>query len=560
MRNYHLTLIAGLLLLSACGKTKQSVAQADPAPTSLQPKLVVGIVVDQMRYDYLYRYWNDYGNDGFKKLLDEGFSCENHHFGYAPTYTGPGHASVYTGTTPSVHGIISNDWYDHVIDTSVYCTSDPNATSVGTLTSAGKMSSHRLVTSTMCEELELFTNSRSKTVGISLKDRGAILPIGGAGDAAYWFTGGTEGNWISSNAYMDALPLWVNEFNTKGYCDDYLAQGWSLKYDPSVYDESLPDNNAHEGAFTGGLRPVFPYDLTALAPANGNYDIIKATPHGNSLTTQFAKAAIAGESMGQDAITDFLALSYSSTDYVGHQFGPQSMEAQDTYLRLDEEIAGLIAYLDENVGKDQYLMFLTADHGAVHVPSYLEKQGVPAGYWNPANMVEDVKAALNENFGINNWVKNYSNDQFFLDRALIDSLEIEREDMEDFIARMVIKYDGVQEAYSATSIRTSVEAKGIRSFFVNGYNQKRSGDVIVILQPGWMKYSTRTGTSHGSPYAYDTHVPFLLYGWKVQAGSTVKRTHIRDIAPTICGLIKIQMPNGTTGNPITAVFTRKKKK
>lgn len=546
------------LHLMSCSQQTQPPAKLEVSE-SIQPKLVVGIVVDQMRYDYIYRYWNDYKDDGFKKMIADGFNCRNHHFGYAPTYTGPGHASVYTGTTPSVHGIIGNNWYDRDVDSVIYCSSDDQVAGVGTTSSAGQMSPHRLISSTMIEELELFTNGRSKTVGISLKDRGAILPVGGAGDAAYWFVGSTEGNWVSSTTYMEKLPAWVDSFNSNGLCDAYLKEGWHLLRDASEYDESLADNNPYEGKFTGLDRPVFPYQLDELAAQNGNYDIIKSTPHGNNLTMQFAMAAIEGEEMGQDEHMDFLAVSFSSTDYVGHRFGVQAIEAQDTYLRLDEDLASFFEYLDDKVGQGEYLVFLTADHGAVHVPSYLDHMGVPSGYWRPANMVEDVKAALDELLGPGNYVTNYSNDQFFLNYEAIDSTDYYVDEVEDFIVDMVMQYEGVMDARASWNLKLDVN-DGVGGIYHRGHCPTRSGNVQVILKPGWLQYSTMTGTSHGSPHAYDTHVPFLLYGWNINPGSTVKQTYIRDIAPTICTLTNIQMPNGTTGRPVQAVFSKKKSK
>ncbi|NNE55232.1 MAG: alkaline phosphatase family protein, partial [Flavobacteriales bacterium] len=278
--------------MASCGGLLQ-VSEEDEAPEieNSRPKLVIGIVVDQMRYDYLTRYWEDYSEDGFKRLMT-GFVAHDHHFSYAPTYTGPGHASVYTGTTPSVHGIISNDWFNGLQDSSVYCTEDLTVKGVGTESAAGQMSPRRMLASTMCDELKLFSNGRSKTIGVSLKDRGAILPAGHSANGAYWFVGGEEGQWVTSTFYGDALPDWVKAFNLRNMGKEMLKEGWKRFKEEAVYDESLADNNPYEKAFVGGERPTFPYDLQALALQNGNFDILKATPHGNKLTVEFARAAI----------------------------------------------------------------------------------------------------------------------------------------------------------------------------------------------------------------------------------------------------------------------------
>lgn len=516
-----------------------------------QPKLVVGVVIDQMRYDYIYRYWDDYSDKGFKKLLSKGYSCENHHFNYAPTYTGPGHASIYTGTTPEMHGVIANNWFSKMEDSLVYCVEDPSVLSRGTEFKAGQMSPHRLLTTTITDQLKLATNKKSKIIGISLKDRGAILPAGHMADAAYWFV---DEKWVSSSHYMEALPQWVNEFNNEKIPENYIDLGWSLLKDKKQYNESQPDNNPFEGAFKGSLRPVFPYNLRALVDSTSVSNLIKMTPHGNQLTLDFAKRTIINEQMGKDVITDFLAVSFSSIDYIGHQFGTQSMEIQDAFLRLDLQIADLLIFLDKNVGKGDYLLFLTADHGAVHVPSFMKKNQVPVDYWNPGNMVDDVKDLLNEKYGNGEWIRNYSNDQFFLNLELIVNSGINKKEMEDYIVSVVINYSGVHRAITGYSLLNNHFEKGVLAKIQNGYNQKRSGEVIVITKPGWLKYGTRTGTSHGLPYRYDTHVPLIFYGSNIDCGRTFEETHISDIAPTIAALLRIQEPNGCTGKPIVQVL------
>lgn len=550
------TLIATVCLMSALGcKTNSSAQDTEPnSPESTSPKLVVGIVVDQMRYDFLTRFADQYGETGFMRMMNEGFNAKDHHYSYAPTFTGPGHASIYTGTTPAQHAIISNGWYNMKTDTSLYCTEDQTVAGVGTTNSLGQMSPRNMLTTSMCDELKLFSNQRSKTIGVSIKDRGAILPAGHTADGAYWFIGGTEGNWVTSTYYRDELPGWVDDFNSSGKVDEYLATPWTLLLPESEYAASLPDNNPYEGAFAGGLRPTFPYQLDSLAAENGNYDILKGVAWGNSLTLDFAQAAIEGESLGQDEHCDFLAVSFSSTDYIGHKFGPQSREAHDTYLRLDIELGNFFSYLDEKVGSGEYIVFLTADHGAVQVPSHLENLKIPAGYWNPGNMVEDVKAMLIKRFGEGDWVDDYSNDQFFLNRALIAQQGKDADVMQDAVASFVLNYDGVHNAYTRHDLLSPNQSEGLATLIKNGYHPKRSGDVAVVLEPGWLQYSTRTGSSHGSPHAYDTHVPFLMYGPGVNQGESHDRTYIKDIAPTVCALLGVQMPNGASGKVMTQVI------
>jgi len=515
-------------------------------------KLVVGIVVDQMRYDYLTRFWDDYGNGGFKRLVNDGFNCKNNHFNYAPTSTGPGHASVYTGATPSTHGVIGNNWYDKHANVDVYCASDPNYTSVGTTSEAGKMSPHRMTVSTITDELRLHTQMRGKTIAIALKDRGAVLPGGHTANAAYWFHGQNEGNWVTSSFYMQRLPKWVDDFNNSNAAETY-KKVWSPFKDMNTYTESGADNNAYENVFTGETTPTFPHDLKKLWDANGKYDIIKASAFGNSLTTDFSLAALDGEQLGMDAFTDFLAISYSSTDYVGHGYGVNSKEIQDTYLRLDADLEKLLNHLDKKVGAGQYTVFLTADHGAIDVPAYLQANKIPAGYMNWERIKKSLNEFLQYAYGTSDIIKNFSNLQFFLDHDIIKNLDLDVAEVQQKIGIHMLTYEGIDRVYTANQMMQNNYQIGIPYVLQNGFHQKRSGDILVVLQPGFITYP-KTGSTHGSPQIYDTHVPLLFYGKGIKKGSTVNRTEISDIAPTLSALLGIAFPNGASGKPISKVL------
>lgn len=517
-----------------------------------KPKLVVGIVVDQMRYDYLTRFYDHYGKDGFKRLVEQGFNCKNNHFNYAPTSTGPGHTSVYTGTTPSNHGIIGNNWYDKEADTDVYCASDDAYTSIGTISDAGKMSPHRMTVTTVTDELRLHNQMRSKTIAIALKDRGAVLPGGHTANAAYWFHGADEGKWITSSFYMDALPKWVQDFNTSGKAQSY-KKAWTTLKDIKDYTESGTDNNSYEGLFNGENTPTFPHSTTSLLDKNKDFEIIKATPFGNSLTTDFAIEALQKEALGQDDFTDFLAISYSSTDYVGHKYGVNSKEIQDTYLRLDQDLARLFKALDKTVGEGEYTLFLSADHAAIEVPAYLRDQKIPAGYVDNDANSKKLSEFLKYTYGTEDIVKNYSNYQFFLDHKIIKNLDLTLAEVQEEIALEVLNYDAVDKVYTADQMWNNEYTTGIPYILQNGYNQKRSGDILVVLKPGFISYS-ETGSTHGSPQIYDTHTPLLFYGKGIKPGATFERTEIPDIAPTISALLGIAFPNGSTGKPIIQVL------
>lgn len=551
--NFIVAMCFGAILFTA-DLSAQNRNKDDESDEQLRsrPKLVVGIIVDQMRYDYLTRFYDHFGKDGFKRLVEEGFNCKNNHFNYAPTSTGPGHTSVYTGASPSVHGIIGNDWYDKELDADVYCASDDSYTSVGTTSNAGQMSPHRMTVTTITDELRLNNQMQGKTIAIALKDRGAVLPGGHTANAAYWFHGADEGKWITSSYYMNQLPKWVLDFNSSGKAQSY-KKAWNTLKDIKEYKESGADNNAYEGLFEGETSPTFPHSTTALLNKTKDFDIIKATPFGNSLTTDFAIEALQQEALGKDEITDFLAVSFSSTDYVGHMYGVSSKEVQDTYLRLDEDLARLFKALDKNVGEGEYTLFLTADHAAIEVPSYLKDQKIPAGYIDNASNSKRLAEFLKYTYGTEDIVKNYSNYQLFLDHKIVKNLDLNLADVQREIAQEFLGYDAIDRVYTASQMWNNEYTKGIPYILQNGYNQKRSGDVLVVLKPGFISYNN-TGSTHGSPQIYDTHAPLLFYGMGIKPGSTVNRTEIPDIAPTISALLGISFPSGTSGKPITEVL------
>ncbi len=517
-----------------------------------RPKLVVGVVVDQMRYDYLTRFENKYGDGGFKRMMNDGFNCKNNHFNYVPTYTGPGHTSIYTGATPKYHGIISNDWYDKELKEWVYCAGDTTVQSVGTTEKSGQMSPHRMKTTTFADENRLFTQLRGKTIGISIKDRGAILPAGHSANAAFWFQGGKEGSWISSTYYMNSLPKWVNDFNASDIAESYFKV-WNTLYDIDTYIESGSDLNNFEGGFVGKETATFPYDLAVLKNDNNGFDILKSTAYGNSLTTDFAIASLDGEQLGKDNITDVLTVSFSSTDYVGHNFGVNSKEVEDTYLRLDKDLERLFNALDDKVGKGEYTIFLTADHGAIDVPSYLQTLKIPSGYIDNLQRKEKFQKFLIDTYGDKDIVENISNNQIFLNREKIKTLGLNLEEVQQAIVNEQINYKHISKAYTAHTMSSTNFTTGIEALLQRGYNQKRSGDVILVNDPAYINYHI-TGSTHGSSLNYDTHVPLLFFGKGIKPGHTLKKTEVTDIAPTMSALLGISFPNGAIGKPLDFVL------
>ncbi len=534
--------IFGIALLLTLG-----IGQVTAQTNSAKPKLIVGIVVDQMRQDFLNKYADRYGEGGFKRLMKGGFMMKNGHYNYIPTYTGPGHASVYTGTTPATHGIISNSWFVKSTGQFMYCAGDSTVSNVGGTAGNGQISPRNLLSTTITDELRFSTNKRSKVVGIAIKDRGASLPAGHLGDA-YWFDS-ENGEFMTSSYYYDTLPKWVQDFNAKKLVDNYLKQTWETLYPIETYVQSIADDNPYEAPFIGKDSPTFPYNLSELKDQNGGPGLIASTPFGNSFTLDFAMAALEGENLGKGKDTDFLALSFSSPDYIGHRFGPASKEVEDNYLRLDKDIEKLLNYLDKTYGEDQYLIFLTADHGVAEVATHMAAEKVPAGNVNLGYITSQLKGYMSASFGEGDWILNVSNDQVFLNEKLARDKNVDLEDIENELAVFLLRFRGIKEVYTATAMRNSAFASGRSALLQNGYNFKASGNLLLILEPGWLTGGAK-GTSHGTGFTYDTHVPILFYGWNVKAGSSTRYTTVTDIAPTLSMMLGIRLPNGATGQPI----------
>jgi predicted AlkP superfamily pyrophosphatase or phosphodiesterase len=525
--------------------------------SSDRPKLIVGLMVDQMRTEYLARYSSKFGNGGFKRLMNDGFYLKNAHYNYVPTETGPGHASVYTGTTPAIHGIIGNDWYDKALKKEVNCVGDPSQKVVGSAEGPGSVSPWRLMSSTMTDELKLFSQKRSKVIGISWKDRSAVLPAGHMADAAYWFDK-TTGNFITSTYYMNKVPAWVEKFNNQKLADQYLNKEWKTVYPIAEYIESAPDNNPYESKLGNKATPTFPYNLKELRK-NQDFDFLGYTPFGNDYLTDFVKLAIESEKLGQGTETDFLAMSYSPTDKLGHEVGPNAIEIEDVYIRLDKNIEALLNFLDSKVGAGKYTVFLTADHAVADVAQYMKDNKMPSGYFSSAN----VKAALNDHlqryFPGRNLIAQLESSQVYFDHTAFDqdprNAGIELLIATELTVNFLLDQPGIANAYPENIIRQGrFDEEGPKGYVVRGFHQKRSGDIAIVLESGWYAGWKVTSTTHGSFYQYDTHVPVIFYGHGIKKGSSVKYHPITDIAPTVTTLLGIKFPSGATGQPIEELF------
>jgi predicted AlkP superfamily pyrophosphatase or phosphodiesterase len=546
---YYFKLIIVVLILKISSFYSQT---KSPLAENTKPKLVVGIVVDQMRNDYIYRYWNRYGNGGFKRLVNNGYYFKNAHYNYIPTYTGPGHSSIYTGATPRTHGIIANEFYIRKAGVNVYCCEDTSVRTIGSSSKNGLMSPRRQLSSTIGDELKMSSNQKAKVFAVALKDRSSILPAGHAADAAFWFDDST-GNFISSSWYLKALPEWLNDFNAKHNVRTYLEKGWSTLYPIESYSNSISDENRYEVSPNKKEKAVFPYDYKFQLEKN-KYSIIKATPYGNTLTKDIAIACLKNEQLGKDNETDLFSISFSSPDIVAHSYGPRAIEVEDVYLRLDKDIEELLNELDKEVGKNNYTAFLTADHGGADVPNHLTDLKIPAGYLKDNKLTKKIKTYFEHTYCDTLLFTYVTNEQVYLNNKRIEEEKLNLDEIEKNLADFLITVHGIAEAYPSKVLKNEAFDKNdYRALLQNGFNHKLSGNICFIYNPAWMDY-TEKGTTHGAGYNYDTHVPVLFYGNGIKKGETYTYTTITQIAPTICELLKINQPNSTVAEPLNNFF------
>jgi predicted AlkP superfamily pyrophosphatase or phosphodiesterase len=521
-----------------------------------KPKLIVGIVVEQMRYDYLYKFWDKFGEGGFKRLMSEGTDCKNANYNYQFTQNSVGHATIATGTTPTYHGIVAEEWYLRLKDKVANCVADDKEKGIGGFADEGRMSPRQLLTTTIGDEMRLSNFNKSKVVGVSLNGSAAILSAGHIANAAYWFDG-ESGNWITSSYYMQDLPAWVKEFNNKKIADTYMTQSWNPKLPFTEYfQRCLPDDNKYESGIQG--RKTFPYNLVEMGGAAKNkrrYNLLKTTPFGNTFTKDFAISAIVNDSLGRDNYTDLLMVTFAATENIGQNFGPESIEVMDAFIRLDENIEHFLNFLDQELGKQNVLVFLTSDHGVAQNPEYLADKGISVGYFSQNAALGLLRSYMNVVYGKGEWIKNYYAQQIYLNQDLIENSKLNLADVQQKIAQFMIQFTGVANAVSSTTLQTANFSEGIFSKMQKGFNQKRSGDVLINLEPGWIEKNGTT-TTHNSSYSYDTHVPLIWYGWKVKRASIFQPVDIMDIAPSISYFLNIASPNATMGKPILELISQ----
>lgn len=541
-------IIISIILLTLCGK---SFAQVESIIPSEKPKLVVGIVVEQMREDYLDRFWENFDYGGFKKLAINGTYCQNANYKYSLTQTAPGYVTIVTGAEPSEHGIVSNFWFNPLTGAKEFCITDSRKKAVGDKDANGSYSPKNIFSSTFSDEAKLFNRGKSKTISISLSEYGAILSGGFSADAAYWFDY-KSGKWISSTYYMDKLPKWVNEVNDKKMPEEYLSREWSPMLPIEDYNEVLPDSSIYEFGIDGVYK-VFPYIYTNLRKTVQDYELMHMIPEGNTHTTDLAIATIYNEQLGKDDETDFLFINYSVSENIGKLYGPQSIEVQDLYLRLDQDLSHLIDVIEETVGKNNVLIYLTSNHGVSETPQYLIDNKMPAGNFKQHYILALLKSYLKAIYGEGEWILDYSNNQIFLNKILIEDSQIPLPEFQEKVISFIINSTGISNAISSHQFQNIVFRTGMPEKMQNSFNQKRSGDIMISLKAGWIE-DIPYSTDHNSGYKYDTNVPLIFYGWKVKKQKLYNEINITDIAPTISMILGTPAPPISSGKTLEEVF------
>lgn len=542
-------------LFSFSTTTAQQRRRASTAANKV--RLVVGIAIDQFRYDYLTRFEDQFGEGGFKRLLNGGANFTNANYIHTPTFTACGHATFMSGATPAMNGIIANEWYDRETGKVVTSVSDNKTKLLGGNPGASGSSPHRLIGSTLGDEMKRTTiglSAGAKVIGISHKDRSAILPAGKRPDGAYWFSL-DNGNFISSDYYFPDLPEWVKRFNREQHCNNYFGAKWERLLPAAAYNRSLPDDAAGENSPFGN---VFPHVITGGKEKLEKefYEDFGTTPFANDYLLDFAKATIENERLGADEVTDLLTISFSANDLVGHKFGPFSQEVQDITLRTDRTIAALLKFLDQKVGAGQWVAALTADHGVAPIPEQTQKLGY-GGRVSSKQITDAIEMALDKQFGEEKWLLSFTYGNAYLDEAVVARRKITVEEAERVASQAVMKIPGVAECFTHTQLLSGrLPANAIAQSVAHGFFASRNGNLIVIPRPFYLLAST-DATTHGSPYSYDTHVPVILYGAGITAGSYAHAISPADIAPTLAALLKIEPPSNNVGRILTEAIKAK---
>ncbi|HXU35365.1 MAG TPA: alkaline phosphatase family protein [Blastocatellia bacterium] len=543
-----LLVVVSLLPLPSAAQKQNNRGSAQRAATN-KTKLVLVIVVDQFRYDYLERFGDLFGNGGFKRLMSQGAFFTNANYDYVPTFTACGHAAIFTGSIPAQNGIVGNAFFDRDIGKVRAMVTDEAAhlvTSAGVSQRAGAPSPRDLVGTTIGDQMRLATNFQAKVVTASLKDRSAVLPGGQRPNGAYWYSDAT-GEFVSSDYYSKELPAWVRKFDAGKGADKYFGTKWERVLPPEAYKRAQAENLPVQKTALGSK---FPYVVTGgdEKPGPKFYGALTYSPFGSEYLEEFGKTAIDAESLGADEFPDLFSISFSSPDLTGHFYGPDSQEIVDTYVRLDRVIADLLSFIDKRVGLANTLIAVTGDHGVLPLPEYLKSKGYDSGRLNGREVIDAANKALGARFGEGKWIIGFVNDQLYLDQKLIAEKKASAAEAERLAGEAALSVSGVLNYFTRTQIMEGrVPAGPVARRVTNGFYPKRSGDVWLITKPLYFFSEGEIPTTHGSPYNYDTHVPIILVGAGVLPGRYNAACSPSDIAPTLAALLAVEQPASRTG-------------
>ena len=538
-----------LILLSQCG-----VGTTDQD----RPKLVLQITVDQMRGDMPMRYKDRLGEGGFRYLMEKGTHYLNAHFAHADTETPIGHAALFTGTVPAHNGIVAGNWFDKDLGRIIYNVEDDRYPEIGKEQKRGKgRSPKNLLSSTIGDELVINNNGRSRVFSVSVKDRGAIIPGGHAGKA-FWFSK-SNGEFVTSTYYYKDYPDWVNKWNSQKLADRYKGKSWELLHDASTYIFGEIDDRPYEQDYYG-LGRTFPHPYVSDSPYY--YAALAFSPPGDELVAEFAKALIEHERLGQGTVTDFLALSFSATDYIGHVFGPSSLEAEDNVLRLDRTLEDFFLYVDEHIGLDQTLIILSADHGMCEAPEYMNTWGVEVGRLTSESIEKGtIRNAVQARLGVpGDFIRFYEHPYVYLNEEEIRKTKYNVAEIEKVVAEEILKIPGIVAAITRTDLLNgSVTPTPLNRMIQNNFHPKRSGHVHVVADQFWYFYYqmddvAKITAMHGSPWSYDTYVPIFFAGHRIPIQKIARPVTPYDIAATIAAYLEIKPPSGSIGVPLVEVL------
>jgi predicted AlkP superfamily pyrophosphatase or phosphodiesterase len=461
------------------------------------------------------------------------------------TQTAPGIATIATGCEPIYHGVVSDYWYQRLKRNSTFSVFNTKMKTVGTDNDIYPFAPTNLLSTTFSDELKLFNNNKSKVIGISFKPESAVLSVGHLGNTAYWFDYAT-GRWITSSYYCDLLPSWVRAFNDKKIPDIYINREWTPILSKNKYRDGEESRNSQEVGFLLNSKSS---RRSRHRDKENPYSILKSTPYGVTLTKDFAISAILDENLGKDEYTDYLSISFSSVAEISKVCGINSIELEDAYVRLDRDLGHLLKFLEENIGKHNFLVYLTSDHGASYSPDELKEKNIPAGTFNSDRAIMLLRTYMNAVYGHGKWVPAYHNKQIYLNHQLIEDSKLNLSDVQDVASKFILQFSGVANVITSTVMDKTYFDTGIFSYMQNSYNQKRSGDVFINLNPGWIEMGRDVSLAN-SAYKYDIHVPLIWYGWKIKRDKISRPIKIEDIAPTISNMLKIPTPNSSTGQVI----------